>query len=86
MSGDKNVQFSTVLGKYPTYRDDPIKSANKWLAGKREDDNAEGLWRIHDKLYDMKPFIDKHPGGRQWLEFTEVRELKKNNCFSSSIS
>lgn len=76
MSDDKNIQFVSVLRKYPTYRDDAVKSSIKWLAGKREDDNAEGLWRVHDKLYNLNSFIDKHPGGREWLEFTEVRNLK----------
>lgn len=28
------------------------------------------LWRIHGKLYDLKPFMDLHPGGRIWLELT----------------
>lgn len=71
----KSVQFTSVLRKYPTYRDDAIKSSMKWLAGKRADDNAEGLWRVHDKLYDLSSFIEKHPGGREWLEFTKVRKF-----------
>lgn len=36
------------------------------------DDNAEGLWRIHNKLYDLTDFIDKHPGGSDWIKFTNV--------------
>lgn len=76
MSGENDVQFTTVLRKYPTYRDDAVKSSAKWLAGKREDDNAEGLWRVHDKLYNLDSFIEKHPGGREWLEFTKVRKLR----------
>lgn len=73
MSVDKSVQFKSILGKYPTYRDDIINGCWKWLAGKREDDNAEGLWRVHDKLYDLTTFVEIHPGGREWLELTEVR-------------
>lgn len=42
-----------------------------WFDGKRIDDNAEGLWRVHDKLYDLTEFIDSHPGGKQWLELTK---------------
>lgn len=43
-----------------------------WLRSKRKDDNAEGLWRVHDNLYNLTDFIDKHPGGKDWLQFTEV--------------
>lgn len=42
-----------------------------WLAGKRIDDNAEGLWRVHDKLYDLTDFVNRHPGGAEWLELTK---------------
>lgn len=85
--------FSWISSKYPTYRDDPIKSSKRWIPhfisissswvdgnnkfyckwfdGKRIDDNAEGLWRVHDKLYDLNEFIDSHPGGKQWLELTK---------------
>lgn len=45
--------------------------AHRWIEGKRIDDNAEGLWRIHDKLYDVTSFIDRHPGGAEWLSLTK---------------
>lgn len=38
---------------------------------KRHDDNLDNLWRVHDKLYDLNDFLSKHPGGRDWLEFTK---------------
>lgn len=41
------------------------------MDGKRIDDNAEGLWRVHDKIYDLTEFIDHHPGGSQWLQTTK---------------
>ena len=44
----------------------------RWLAGKRLDDDAEGFWRIHDKLYDLTDFISRHPGGSEWLQLTKV--------------
>lgn len=62
---------STIARKYPTYRDDPVSGTKRWLDGKRLDDNAEGLWRIHDKLYDLKDFIKRHPGGSEWLKVTK---------------
>lgn len=64
---------TTVLHKYPSYRDDKINGCWRWLEGRRADDGAEGLWRVHDKLYDLKPFVKKHPGGKEWLELSEVR-------------
>lgn len=64
------MKASTIAHKFPTYRDDKLKSCQRWLDGKRIDDNAEGLWRIHDKLYDLTAFIQRHPGGAQWLELT----------------
>lgn len=76
MSEENGVRFTTVLEKYPTYRDDIINWCWKWLAGRRKDDNAEGLWRVHDKLYDLKSFYDNHPGGRDWLTISKVLELK----------
>lgn len=42
------------------------------MASRRNDDNAEGLWRVHDKLYDLNDFIGQHPGGSDWLNFTKV--------------
>lgn len=63
---------STIAHKYPTYRDIPIKGCSSYLAGKRVDDNAEELWRVHDKIYDLTSFINKHPGGKEWLELTKV--------------
>ncbi|CAH0605493.1 unnamed protein product [Chrysodeixis includens] len=39
------------------------------------DDGAEGLWRIHDKLYDLTSFIKRHPGGEEWLELTKGTDI-----------
>lgn len=47
-------------------------TGDRWLAEKREDDGAEGLWRIHDDLYDFTDFVDRHPGGEMWLKVTKV--------------
>lgn len=68
--GEKWKQ-SIISNKYPTNRDIPLKSAQSWLDGRREDDNAEGLWRIHDSLYDFSDFIQRHPGGPDWLKLTK---------------
>lgn len=34
-------------------------------------DNAEGLWRVHNKIYDLTNFVSSHPGGAEWLEITK---------------
>ncbi|XP_069700193.1 cytochrome b5-related protein-like isoform X2 [Periplaneta americana] len=64
---------------YPSLRDDPLKSSALWLKGKCQDDNADGLWRVHDDLYDLTGFIDKHPGGSYWLSVTKVRKVWSDN-------
>ena len=54
--------------KYPTNRDISFaeKSITKWLEGKVIDDDLPGpYWRIHNKLYDLSEFSDKHPGGKK---------------------
>jgi hypothetical protein len=71
----KRVKFTSILNKYPSFRDDPVRACWKWLDGRRKDDNAEGLWRVHDKLYDLKEFVGKHPGGPEWLTLTEVKSI-----------
>lgn len=60
----------------PTNRGTPFLNADGWLAGKRVDDNTDGLWRIHDELYDLNKF--DHPGGKFWIEMsqgTDITEL-----------
>lgn len=46
------------------------------MDSKREDDHVEGgLWRIHNTLYDLTDFIDKHPGGPSWLTMTKGHDI-----------
>lgn len=52
--------------------DKNIKSADDWIEARQNDDGAEGLWRVHDGLYDLENWIPKHPGGSQWLQITKV--------------
>lgn len=59
--------------KYPSKRNEGIPNVEAWLEGKQIDDGAENLWRIHNKLYDLKSFVDRHPGGAMWLNLTKVR-------------
>ncbi|KAG5675236.1 hypothetical protein PVAND_005157 [Polypedilum vanderplanki] len=69
------MKFSTISRKYPAFRDDKFKNPQKWLQDKQIDDNAETLWRVHDKIYDLSNFIEHHPGGRNWLEMTKGTDI-----------
>uniref|UniRef100_A0A1I8P0Z1 Cytochrome b5-related protein n=1 Tax=Stomoxys calcitrans TaxID=35570 RepID=A0A1I8P0Z1_STOCA len=66
---------STISRKFPTYRRKPIVTNRSWLKGKQLDDEAEGLWRIYDNLYDLTDFVAKHPGGSFWLERTKGTDI-----------
>lgn len=45
------------------------------MEGRRQDENAEGLWRIYDNLYDFTDFIRLHPGGQDWLLLTKGLDI-----------
>jgi hypothetical protein len=60
------------LWRSPTYRRRDIRTPERWLEDKRVDDTTDGLWRVHDGLYDFTTFIHKHPGGSDWLNYTKV--------------
>ncbi|CRL06368.1 CLUMA_CG018984, isoform A [Clunio marinus] len=75
MSEDGQNKHTTILRKYPTYRDDFVNGSWKWIEGRQMDDNAEGLWRVHDKLYDLKKFVTAHPGGSEWLTLTKGLDI-----------
>lgn len=53
-----------------------FQSGNQWLEAKQKEDGAEGMWRIHDDLYDFTEFIKRHPGGPDWLKMTKVYQTK----------
>ncbi|KAK5641847.1 hypothetical protein RI129_010394 [Pyrocoelia pectoralis] len=75
---NKGSWFGSLLNKCPS----------AWLQNKRKADNAEGLWRIHDDLYDVTDFIDVHPGGRFWLEETkgtDITELFESHHVISDV-
>merc|ERR1712106_1243240 len=61
------------MEEYPTDRDVALKSSIRWLSARVKDDKCEGLWRIHDQLYDLSNF--KHPGGKSWIELTKGTDI-----------
>ncbi|CAH2010246.1 unnamed protein product [Acanthoscelides obtectus] len=73
---DKSLDKLSSLGiKYPKFRDHPLHNGHMWLESKRIDDGAEGLWRIHDQLYDFSDFVHDHPGGKDWLRLTKGTDI-----------
>lgn len=74
MEYDEDFQVYSVTRKFPSFRDS-LKTTRTWLGSKRRDDNAEGLWRIHDELFDLINFIPKHPGGADWLQMTQGTDI-----------
>lgn len=51
------------------------------MQSRKQDDNAEGLWRVHDTLYDLTDFINWHPGGADWIELTKVEMFNLYQIF-----
>ena len=37
--------------------------------------DSSKYWIVEDKLYDLTPFLDKHPGGRNWLAMTQGQDV-----------
>ncbi|KAL4707905.1 hypothetical protein ACJJTC_013696 [Scirpophaga incertulas] len=70
---EKKTHVSFPQLKYPSLRDHGFKDPVQWLHGKAMDDGAEGLWRIHNGIYDFKSFMKHHPGGEEWLELTKLK-------------
>ncbi|KPJ18938.1 Cytochrome b5-related protein [Papilio machaon] len=68
-----HVSFPQLV--YPSLRDDGLRDPVQWLMGKAMDDGAEGVWRVHDGLYDFEPFLQIHPGGAEWLELTKGTDI-----------
>jgi predicted membrane protein len=69
------VQVSVGNVKHQTIDLIPSLILFSWLDGKRLEDRAEGLWRIHDELYDLTDFVDQHPGGESWIRFTRGTDI-----------
>ncbi|KAK4873787.1 hypothetical protein RN001_013147 [Aquatica leii] len=72
----KHIDFLSTLGiKKQNNKNTFFKSTYQWLEDKKIFDGAEGLWRIHDNLYDLTNFIDRHPGGKFWLEISKGLDI-----------
>ncbi|KAF5293576.1 hypothetical protein FQA39_LY03061 [Lamprigera yunnana] len=51
------------------------KTTYNWIRERRNADDTNGLWRIHDGLYDLTSFTNKHPGGKFWIEETKGMDI-----------
>ncbi|KAF4520005.1 hypothetical protein B566_EDAN007153 [Ephemera danica] len=72
---DTNSTTLKAGPKCPAGRDAPDKGAKRWLEDRRDDDGAEGLWRMNDTLYDLTSFALRHPGGAQWIHITKGTDI-----------
>ena len=76
-----NMRTHPKIESYrPLENPDRRTSIYRWLNGKVEDDNIGdvNLWRVHNDLYDFSAFVDRHPGGPEWLQLT--RDQFHNQC------
>lgn len=73
--GCESCGKSAVSTNPLSYRFKSAMSTKQWLEAKRIGDNAEGLWRIDDKIYDLINFIPRHPGGADWLKLTQGTDI-----------
>jgi len=46
-----------------------------WLKSKAVDDDCSGLWRIQDSLYDFGDWVERHPGGGDWITLTKGTDI-----------
>lgn len=70
---ENSVSEKSYFLNYPKHIDTGFNLVEAWLDSKKEDDGAEGLWRIHGKLYDFTEWIPLHPGGSDWLQISKVK-------------
>ncbi|TRY68651.1 hypothetical protein TCAL_02479 [Tigriopus californicus] len=54
-----------------------VAHVDQWIEFKKKYDDIgdSRLWRIHNDLYDLSDFIDKHPGGSMWIAETRGTDI-----------
>jgi len=67
---------SLITNVPPSFYNRYRRDQQDWLESKAGDDNVEdGLWRIDNTLYDLTEFIQRHPGGPDWLKMTKGHDI-----------
>lgn len=64
--------------RYPSHREGCIpliKTASSWIEGKRLDDGYGIYWRFRDGLYDLNDWMERHPGGSDWIRMTRGTDI-----------
>ena len=83
------AEATKELEKHVEARRDGLPSRNTskggdvetWLKEKAERDSNLGgnenpdLWMVHGKWYDLSEFVEKHPGGPDWLRMTKGQDI-----------
>lgn len=76
------VKGAPLPGRLPLKTRDTglLETPAVWMRSKARDDAArlgipENLWCVHGKLYDLSKFMNRHPGGRYWLEVTRGSDI-----------
>lgn len=36
------------------------------------------MWVVENKVYDLTGYLDKHPGGKGWLEYTRGQDITEH--------
>ena len=73
MSSIKALQGTKTSHRYAVMFDKiPL-----WIKDKITNDNLPDskLWRVNNSLYDLTPYLKKHPGGVHWLETTQGMDV-----------
>jgi len=86
-STEKEDRLWAGFRRYPSHREGRIpfiKTATSWIEGKRLDDDCGAYWRVRDSLYDLTEWIERHPGGREWIQVTRGTDITEV-FFSSHV-
>jgi len=86
-STEKEDRLWAGFRRYPSHREGRIpfiKTATNWIEGKRLDDDCGAYWRVRDSLYDLTEWIERHPGGREWIQVTRGTDITEV-FFSSHV-
>jgi len=68
MSELRSISMSHTVNPVPNKIDKELRNNSAAVV------TDENLWTIYGKSYDLRPFLDKHPGGREAMELGRGRD------------